>query len=940
MKNFLILFFLILFSTGAFAQTPSKIPIDEAATAKRNGGEKERFERALAQPDAAARIILLQKFVADFPNSAEKNRALELVVGARAVLADQKLRAGDAAGGAALFKLAVKDAPAPVSDKLFADVLTHIPTNLFFGGAPDAATEIAAAIEKKIENNPKQLIALATFYIGVENAEQAKRLAEKAAALDPNLPSAYQTLGLAARLNFNLEDAAAAYSKALELDQSSTVSKRSLAEMKRAVGKADEAAALYREILTANAADISARNGLILALFDAGKKAEAETEMQKSLAENPNNLLLLAGAAYWYAAHEADGARAVEFARKAIAAEPRYVWSYIALARALTGQNRFYDAERALLAARAYGNFPTLDYELAAVRFAAGYYREAAQELAKNFTLKNDAVSTKLGGRIERQASNFTDLLALERRAATFAPDAADSAESAERLKSLLDFYQKLEAEKSSDAEISNAADKFVEGADKAKLHRRLFTAGLLLEKNKSLPKANELIKNAAPEVDVALDAPNAASAILADQLYESRATAARRSELIIVPDLPRQTLSNIVRGRIEEIGGLSLLKADEPAAAVVRLKRAVGILPEKSAWWRSSQWRLGAALQADGKASEALDAYVKSYAEDARSAAKRIVIETLYRQVNGTLDGLDAKIGVKTAEEETVVATASPEKTLTQTQPVDNQVAENKSPATAASAKTETTTDTQAIKSAVEETKVEETKVEAAPEVSPTPDAKTEIAPSETAASKTKSTTAKSTKTKPPATKKSPSGKAAVKKSTDAKTVAATQNSGGENNAVKPAKALFEPIIITVPKIDVLETAAKADSAGAAKNAPVESSADAQPQTISGDAAAAKPCRIVVSQETISLLADGGNLSVLVGFEDNNGAAISDIKEITATSSDPQAVEAVLDAETGARQTSSVVFIIKSVGGKTGVFTVTFDAPPCGKKEITVKVR
>ncbi|MBA2621020.1 MAG: hypothetical protein H0U87_07455 [Acidobacteria bacterium] len=866
MKNFLIAFFLILFSSGVFAQTPSKIPIDEAATAKRFGGEKERFERALAQPDAAARIILLQKFVADFPESAERNRALELVVGARAALADEKLRAGDAAGGAALFKLAVKDAPAPVSDKLFGDVLLHIPTNLFFGGAPDAATEIVAAIEKKIENNPKQLVALATFYIGVENAEQAKRLAEKAAALDPNLPAAYQTLGLAARLNFNLDTAAAAYSKALELDKTSTVSKRSLAEMNRALGKSDEAAALYREILTANAADISARNGLILALFDAGKKAEAETEMQKSLAENPNNLLLLAGAADWYAAHETDGARAVELARRAVAVEPRYVWSYIALARALNGQNRFYDAERALLAARAYGNFPTLDYELAAVRFAAGYYREAAQELAKNFTLKNDAVSTKLGWRVEKQAPSFIDLLALERRAAIFAPAAADSAESAERLKSLLDFYQKLEAEKSDDAEISNAADKFVEGTDKMKLHRRLFAAALLLEKNKALPKASELIKNAAPEVDAALDAPNAASAILAEQLYESRAIAARRGELIIVPDLPRQTLSNIVRGRIEEIGGLSLLKSDEPAAAVVRLKRAVGILPEKSAWWRSSQWRLGAALQAEGKAADALDAYIKSYADEpARSAAKRIVLETLYRQVNGTLDGLDAKIGAKTAEEETVAAaTATPQKAQTQSQPVNNQVAENKSPATAISAKT----------------------------------------------------------------------------ATAAETVAAAQNSDRENNQGKAQSPLFEPIIITVPKIDASKAATQTDTADAKKIAAVEASGEARPRKISGDAVANKPCRIIASQETISLVADGGNLSVLVGFEDNNGATISDIKEVTATSSDAQAVEAVLDAETGGRQTNGVVFIVKSIGGKTGVFTVTFDAPPCGKKEITVKVR
>ena len=88
--------------------------------------------------------------------------------------------------------------------------------------------------------------------------------------------------------------------------------------MKRAVGKPAEAVDLYREILVSRfAADSAAETGLILSLFDADKKSEAEAEMAKSLEQNPNNLPLLVGAAYWYAAH-GNGAKAVELGQKAV----------------------------------------------------------------------------------------------------------------------------------------------------------------------------------------------------------------------------------------------------------------------------------------------------------------------------------------------------------------------------------------------------------------------------------------------------------------------------------------------------------------------------------------------------------------------------------------------------------------------------------------------
>jgi tetratricopeptide (TPR) repeat protein len=52
----------------------------------------------------------------------------------------------------------------------------------------------------------------------LENVAEAKRLADKAVLLEPNLPAAYQTLGVAHRLDFQFEESVSAYTKALELD--------------------------------------------------------------------------------------------------------------------------------------------------------------------------------------------------------------------------------------------------------------------------------------------------------------------------------------------------------------------------------------------------------------------------------------------------------------------------------------------------------------------------------------------------------------------------------------------------------------------------------------------------------------------------------------------------------------------------------------------------
>lgn len=606
--------------------------------------DRKRFDTAVAATTNSEKARLLKRFVEEFPDSELKPEAYDYLVTARAIAADEQVKAGDVRDGIATFRLAIEEAPMPTPDRLFEDVIAKIPANLFYGGQRAAALDLAAAIERKYAGNTRRLLGVAGFYLSIENGAEARRVAESAIAIDPASAPAYQALGLAHRLNFELEEAAKAYAKALELDPASSPAKRSLAEMKRATGSSDEAAAIYREMVASNPNDVMARNGLILSLFDSGKKADAEKELAAFADKHVKNFALFAGVAYWYAAN-GSGDKAIEYGQKAVDAEPRYIWGHIALARGLMRQNKPIDAERVLIKARQFGNFPTLEYEIASARFKAGLFREAVEELQKNFVLRDGMVETRLGGRLTKAERSFTDLLAHERRASILEPAAADDAEASNKLRILFELTDKLAAS-ADEAEILRLTGEFVKGEDGMKLHRQLHSADILLQKSVSPATAGELVKAAVANTDAGLDVPAAGAAVMASELYESRSLAFARNEIILIPEVPRATLSSILRGRIEELAGWALyLQRNYPAAAI-RLRRAISVMPDKSAWWRSSVWRLGSALEADGKDKEALENYIQSYKTDRPSGVKYGIIATLYQKVNNSIDGLEEKIG------------------------------------------------------------------------------------------------------------------------------------------------------------------------------------------------------------------------------------------------------------------------------------------------------
>lgn len=887
-------------------------------TPKKAPNENEAFEKASSVTEPTERIKSLKKFLRDFPKTEKKQAVLQMLVVTQTTEGVTLLESGKSPEAARSFAAAANDAPTPIPDTLFNDnLLKSLPT-LFWGGERIAAFEIAKILESKCDSNVGQLLSIANFYLSVENGSQARRVTELAIKADPASTAAFLTLGLANRMDFQLEESVSAYSKALELAPDSLIARRGLAEMKRAVGKSDEAVTLYNEILAKDESNLPARTGLILSLFEAGKRGEAEAELKRSIDTNPGNVMLLAGVAYWYAANQ-KGAEAINYAQQAINADPRFVWSHIALARGYMAEQRYLDAERTLLAARRYGNFPTLDYEIASARLAAGFYREAAEELAGTFAVKDGRVTTRLGGRIERDADSLSELIAAERQASIFTPVAADSAENSKLLKALLEFSNEIASKTTDDTALIKAASTFTSGDDKMRVHRLLFAAKELLSARRAVETSIELTAAAVGKDEVGLEPPTAAAAILADELYESRRLAASRSEYIKLPDVPRITLSTILRGRIEELNGWASLQNGNPKDATIHLKRAISVLPGDTPWWRSSMWRLGDALESDDKAAEALEVYIKAYKAAPPDMIRYSIVETLYKKVNGTTEGLNGKVGANPtppAPVAVVQPTPTPEASVVEPaatpQPANDTEATIASPSLTPTPMPEPTPAGEPVKpepiaspAAVDKTPIDNSAKPAEP-----------VAENIQAVSTPKIAT--------PVTEKS-----ATETSAEAKPNA---------KAARSESSLFPAVVITIPSATATKpastdtTSAEPTPIDESKPTVDKASAEARPRVIEPIAELPKECSISLSDESISLEANGSELAVVVGIDED--IELSDIKSVSESGEDVTVRREMIGGIKG-----RALYVIRSVSSRKGTFKIMFTLP-CGRKQLTVNVR
>ncbi len=605
--------------------------------------ESEAVELTLTLP-LEARVAKLKEFLQLHPESKSRGRANELLVSAHAALGDEKLKRGDSAGGVEHLMLAITEAPVSASDRLFAGVIAQIPLNLFVRGERAAAATAARNIEAKFGGNAKHLLAVASFFLNTEQGAEAARLATRAVSVAPDLSEAHQALGLAMHISLRLEDAIASYKRAIELNPNLKGARRSLADLHRASGRAEEALTLYRQDFAADAKDKTARAGVVLSLLDLGRTEEATAELDAALKADPANLVLLAGAAYWFAAHN-DHQKALDFGTRAIAIEPRYTWSQVAVARALVAKRNPIAAERAIRFAKQYGTFPTLDYELASTLAASGLFDEAAEVLMQSFSVRDGQIQTSLGGKTAASAANFPELLARERQASIFQSVGPDTEQNARLLKDLLSFATVLNQSNVNEQRATAAALQFASGDDAWRVHRQLYAATKLMQKGIGYATAFELAEAARSSADAGLTVPALTLAVQADEYRDMRARAITAGGTPEIQDAPRNVLSNILRGRIEDISGWALFNQDKPTEAAEHLRRAANILPPGTPSWRAALWHLGATLERLDQKDEALVQYIRSYNAGEPDPLRRAVIERLYKQVKGSVEGLDEQI-------------------------------------------------------------------------------------------------------------------------------------------------------------------------------------------------------------------------------------------------------------------------------------------------------
>jgi len=412
------------------------------------------------------------------------------------------------------------------------------------------------------------------------------------------------------------------------------------------------------------------------------------------------------------------------------------------------------------------------------------------------------------------------------------------------------------------------------------------------------LPAVLEMMDAVTSDVERALNVPAASVAVMAEELRDSRAKAIANGRTVNVPEISRSILSNIVRGRIEDLAGWTLFHQGKFEEAVVRLRRATSVLPNGSVWWRDNLWHLGASLDATGKGADALEAYYSSYKSGDPDPTRYALIQNLYRRVNGSLDGLEDKIGPPpvlasdlvaasraTAKAQRDAALSDKASSANETKPADvDKPGESVS---------EPGTDSGKMESASAPPTIVEPTPTPLPE--PAPAATSEPTPEPTPAPTAEPTPSPISEPTPtPAPDEVPPGPPQLAVEDEKPTVQTTK---AETAEPRPTPAVDE-----TPK--------------------------QRPRIVN-----TSECKVVVSESALTIGNNGGRAIIEVTL---NGSTSTD--GVTASTSDWSAL-AVFPEPKSAANTNVASFSVTSISKKTGKFKVTLKTP-CGPKDVTVTVR
>jgi tetratricopeptide (TPR) repeat protein len=610
----------------------------------------------LAIEDPAARDAVLRKFL-ETGNASEQIRAAhEAAVTRRAQLAEGALGRNDVERAMENFRRAVAVTPERVTDRFFEETVIRIPFALSARGYRNEAVEIARGLERRFAKEPSRLASLGEFYMTIEATGEAIRALEAASKLAGADAKPNRLLGAAYRMGLRLDDAIAKYRLAVGLDANDKRAYYELANLYRARGAYADAIELFRKQLEITPRHSPSYKGMALAYLaqgDEGRMAEALDQARSfsgSAEEITGDVYLQTQLAFHCLAQNK-----LKQAQQAVAAallvEPRYSWARIAAAEVDLASGKYFEAERNLIAARSYANFPTLYFTLGKLYLAVEDFDGALEQFSKAFDYSPQGRFTaRLGGVFDARADNLKELLSREHQAAIFLAEPPTRDETFKIAEALVRFNTSLRAIKAAmspsstgetgggvkDAaenaaearrghveEVERAAADFIEAEGARRSFRTLSAAERLAHAGVSTGLAVELAEQA---------------------LGLAQAATEPEGALREYPNYDRNGRLAIFRGRALSAKGWALFKAGknpEAAAALTESTQAFGSLPEG----RRALWRLATVKETQGELKEALDLYIAAYDAGAGSELDRAVIESLYRKINGSLEGLDKRL-------------------------------------------------------------------------------------------------------------------------------------------------------------------------------------------------------------------------------------------------------------------------------------------------------
>jgi tetratricopeptide (TPR) repeat protein len=602
--------------------------------------------------DPAARIAALQKFLKTNIIAEQALAAREAIVASWAQLAEGQLSANNIERANADFQRALAALPENVTDRFFEETVIRIPLAVSVRGYRTEAIALARHLEKRFAKEQPRLAALGEFYMTVEAPADATRALEAAAQLGTADARLHRALGAAYRMGLRIDEAVAEYQAAIGLDPQERRAYFELANLYRALGAYPDAIKLYRQQLEIEPNHPPSLKGLALSLLAQGDEEQATATLTRARGlrggaeEVTRDIYLQTQLAFHYLARN-KMALARNAADAALTIEPRYAWARIAAAEVDLAEGKYFDAERNLLAATRYANFPTLHFTLGKLYLAVEDFDTALEQFAKAFAYSSkDKFTANLGGALDVQAEKLRELLAREHQAAIFLAEAPTNDEQFKIAEALVRFnYWLSEIKAMNDAkalgktarksvvtnkemeELDRAALDFVGAENTRRSFRALYATQRLAQSGLATGLAVELAEQA---------------------LGLAEAATATDGSLRDYPNYDREGRLRIFRGRALAAKGWALFKAgrnDEAGAALNEALQAYGTLPES----KRAQWRLATVKEAAGEMNAALDLYIAAYEPPESGSAPDVnytVLESLYRKLHGSSEGLAARLG------------------------------------------------------------------------------------------------------------------------------------------------------------------------------------------------------------------------------------------------------------------------------------------------------